>query len=99
LKDFEERTVSNKRCSALGSSDAAAATSAAWASLNSPSRNASAVAGRSSRRRAVSNVRAAAPTVTPVADASKCATERCSDFFQQTACSIQRADRPWIEAR
>jgi hypothetical protein len=87
LNDFEPRAVSNSRCSDAGSDDAAAAISSACASLNSPERNASSVSGNDSNRRAVSNVREAAPTGSPVASDNQFAAFRCSDCFQLAVCS------------
>ncbi len=94
MNELDERAVSNNRCSDAGSRIAASATALACASLSCPARNASAVSGNDSNRRAVSNARVAAPTDSPVAFANQCAALGCSEVFQVMPSSTRSATRP-----
>ncbi len=72
----EERATRSRRVSDVGSSAAASVIRRAWASESSPARNAAAVSGSSSSDAAVASAPSAAPTVTPVFEASQWPADR-----------------------
>jgi hypothetical protein len=91
-----EPAASRSSASASGSARAVDAISAACTSESFPARNAASVSGNCSRARAVSNVRAPAPTVSPVASATQCAALRCPLSRHTFVCSTRRAKRDLI---
>ena len=84
-----------------GSAAAAPATASAWVSLSAPVRNASAVAGKVSRRAAVSKLAMTRPTLVPVLCARKCAALRSPEARQTFDSSTRLASsvRPAASTR
>src|SRR5262245_16798364 len=90
--------VSSSSASAPGAQPAALATSAAWVADSAPDRNAASVSGSCSSARAVSSVRDAEPTVSPVASATQCAALRCPPVRHAPVSSTRRASSAFAAA-
>jgi hypothetical protein len=90
--------VASSSCSASGSVRAVVVISAACVTDSSPARNAASVSGSCSSPRAVSRVRVAAPTVSPVVSDTQCAALRCPPARHTFVSSTRRASNASIAA-